>query len=56
MINKSELKKLALALLDDDEGICLNGFNALHDLLQKEGLQEITDRVDATDGRFYLKE
>ena len=53
--------KLLTALLDDDEGICEKGYDALILAISKEfndvpnDVQEIFNRVDAANGRFYLK-
>lgn len=52
---KQEVEHLALLLLDDDDGINESGWNALAHLLDRVG-SNMGDHVDATDGRFYLKE
>ena len=49
-----QLRQLALALLNDDNGISEEAYDLLRALLEEHGLTDITDRVDATDGRFYL--
>lgn len=50
-----------ILLLDDGEGICSKGYDALcgivHDLEGNDGpMRDILNAVVATDGRFYLKE
>ena len=51
-----KVRELAIALLDDDHGICEEGYNKLHALLVETGNGDVAELVDATDGRFYLKE
>ena len=53
-MNKKQLKQLALALLNDDHGITEQAYRILEALLNENGLTDITRRVEATDGRFYL--
>ena len=45
-------RPVAIALLDDEEGICQAGYDEMYDLLD----DDVKQCVDATDGRFYLKE
>ena len=52
---KKQILQLAIALLDDDEGICEAGYIELSNLLADYGLP-LALYVDATDGRFYLKD
>lgn len=52
---------LARVLLDDDHGISERAYNALVELGVDVGLtsgewENLFDKVDATDGRFYLPE
>ena len=49
---KTIFRPVAIALLDDEEGICQAGYDEMYDLLD----DDIKQCVDATDGRFYLKE
>ena len=49
---KAKFRSIALALLNDDEGICQAGYDAMYGLLD----QDIRDMVDATDGRFYISQ
>ncbi len=49
-------KKLALALLDDDDGITEDAYTALLDLMPEPLALELNKQVDAQDGRFYLPE
>lgn len=49
---KARFRPIALALLNDDEGICQAGYDAIYGFLD----QDIRDVVDATDGRFYISE
>ena len=52
------IRNLAIALLDDDNGISESAWNLLAVLLKKEGAhnEDILNMVEATDGRFYLPE
>jgi phytoene/squalene synthetase len=56
----NNFKTLAIKLLDDDEGITDDAFQALRDLgkeLQlKNWLVQLGEQVKATNGRFYLPE
>jgi len=51
-MTKKAFRKVAIALLDDEEGICEPGYEAMYDLLDND----IKRLVNATNGRFYLKE
>ena len=46
--------ELAEAMLTDDNGVDENTYDKLYDLLHACNLGEITQRVDACDGRFYI--
>lgn len=46
------IRRLAIALLMQDDGISEAAYNLLHPLLS--GDDDILDHVEATDGRFYL--
>jgi len=47
---RKEMRMLALALLDDDEGINDDAYGALVNFLD----DDICCAVEATDGRFYI--
>ena len=52
-----QLRKLAILMLDDPDGINEEVYNELHSLLDTAPVNEdITNMVNATDGRFYLPE
>ena len=52
------------ALLNDDEGVCEAGYDALHDLIEasdlsgwrKTNLHAMLREADAINGRFFFKE
>lgn len=49
------MRKLAIALLDDDHGIGETAWTLLREALTEEGgNDDILDAVDAVDGRFFL--
>lgn len=56
--NKTTVRETAIALLDDEHGICESGYDCLVILLmdEDENNQDILDAVEATDGRFYISE
>ena len=47
-----KIRQLAIALLDDEEGISEQAYELLYDFLD----DDMKRQVDATDGRFYLPE
>lgn len=52
-------KEFIIAVLKDDNGISENAFMRLNELVNFLGERELYDimnKVDATDGRFYLPE
>ncbi len=53
----SNLRKLAIALLDTEDGISEEAWTTLSEMLAEgdENAWDIIKLVDATDGRFYLK-
>jgi len=55
-VDEKCIRDLAIALLDDDNGINESAFELLGPLLFKTGNQDIVKCVDACEGRFYLKE
>ena len=56
IINGKSFRALAIAILDDEEGTNEEAYNIMRDMLQETGNDDIANLVDATDGRFYLKE
>ena len=51
------MEKLIGALLNDENGICEEAYNALVEYLEKTNKQKLlawVKRADATDGRFYF--
>lgn len=48
------LRNFALALLDDEHGINREAFDSLADMLYDDEQEDITDAVEACEGRFYL--
>lgn len=54
---QKKLRKLAITMLEDDNGISENAFVALHELAEvtQTPFDDISRRIDATDGRFYLE-
>lgn len=53
-IDNVKLRKLAISLYNDDEGINEKAHEELSDLLVETGNDDIPHVVDATDGRFYI--
>ena len=52
----SDVRDLALALLDDENGINEQAFVILSNILSDTGNRDIVNLVKATEGRFYLPE
>jgi len=50
-----DIRKFAIAALDDDYGINEKGYDILRDALFDAGHEDILKAVDACEGRFYLK-
>lgn len=50
------LRRLAIELMDNDEDISETSYTYLRELLEAFDSRDIIDSVDATDGRFYIKE
>ena len=51
------MEKLIGALLNDENGICEEAYNALVEYLETAGMSDMlawVKRADATDGRFYF--
>lgn len=51
---KSLIRETAIAILDDDYGVNGDAWVCLYSLLRANGDFDVINRVDATDGRFYL--
>lgn len=54
--NMDPLKKLAILLLEDEQGITEDAYAALLDILPEKTALELNKWVKATEGRFYLPE
>ena len=48
------VRALAIALLDDEHGICENAYSILARMLVDTRNEDLLALVEATDGRFYL--
>ena len=55
-MTKQELRQLAIALLDDSEGICHAGWCILSNQLSANGCEDIIKAVNSSLGRYYLEE
>jgi len=55
-IEESAVRKMALLLLDDDNGINFEAYKFLHNLLVKSGSTDIIEAVDVTESRAYIGE
>ena len=61
-MEQNAICKVLLALLNDDNGISEDAYKALRELIDSEftiiplAVRDILNRVEATDGRFYLPE
>ena len=49
---KTSFRKCAISLLNDDNGVSEESFDLMYDFLD----DDIKLAVDATDGRYYIKE
>lgn len=47
---------MAIALLDDEHGICDNGFCELNKVLQSIEANDIINAIEAVNERFFLPE
>ena len=57
--DKEAILEVFQALLDDDEGVCAEGYDAMlkmADSLDYDPLTDMLHAIEATDGRFYLPE
>ena len=50
------IRDLALALLDDDEGIPSEAWEILQEMLAETGNDDIIGCVDSCEGRFFISE
>ena len=55
-MDKIAVRKMALLLLDDENGISMEAYNFMSVLLSETGNEDILDAVDATEGRAYVGE
>jgi len=54
-MDNQKIRKLAIALLDDNEGINERAWNILQELLEESNQnQDLIGAVKSTDGRFYI--
>ena len=55
---KTNMRELALELLDDGFGISMDAWSCLFPLLEESGeeFQDIVDAVETSEGRVYLEE
>jgi hypothetical protein len=50
------IRDLALALLDDDNGISEEAWAILQEMLEESGNGDIMDAIDSAEGRFFISE
>lgn len=55
-MNRTDLRRFAVQLLDDEHGIPAEAWNTLSRELLQADCADINVRVDATNGRFFLPE
>ena len=55
-IGQKAVRKMALLLLDDDNGIALNAYEFLSIMLVESGNEDIMEAVDVTENRAYVGE
>ena len=55
-IGKNAVRKMALLLLDDENGINLEAYSYLSAMLVETGNDDILDAVDVTENRAYVGE
>ena len=55
-IGKLAVRKMALLLLDDDNGINIEAYGFLSTMLVETGNEDVLDAVDVTDNRAYVGE
>lgn len=55
-MNKKNIRQLAILLLDDENGINSEAYEALASILHETGNQDILDAVEANNGRYWIGE
>ena len=55
-IENKEIRKLALLVYDDENGISEHAHEAFYELLIKTCNDDIIKRIDSCEGRFFLGE
>lgn len=55
-LTRALIRRLAIAALDDDRGLNELAYAFLRQLLEDYDSNDIIDRVEATDGHFYISE
>lgn len=55
-MNNTQLRKFAIRLLDDENGINEAAWIDLRDRLIERSFEDITNAVEAADGRYFLPE
>jgi len=55
-IGKLAVRKMALLLLDDDDGINIEAYGFLSTMLVETGNEDVLDAVDIADNRAYVGE
>ena len=53
-MNKNDLRKFALLILDEPNGINKKAYDLLEDELIKQGHSDITEKVDTLNGRTFI--
>jgi hypothetical protein len=52
-MNRTDLIRLAIALLDDEHGVSEDAWNELSSALADVNARDLVSAVKATEGRFY---
>lgn len=55
-MNKTQIRSLALALLDDSHGIGIDAYDIVEKALKESGNDDIVEKVHRADDRFFLLE
>jgi len=55
-MNKKNIRLLAILLLNDENGINSEAYEALASMLHEIGNQDILDAVEANNGRYWIGE
>ena len=53
-IDRDTLARLAISLLENEDGIEEKSYDMLYGILQDAGLEAILNRVDSVNGKFFL--